>query len=142
MNKAMNSKAVNSVKPRRRKARRKNARFVLAGGSVLAAGLLFVDLRDVLKPDAPKSVCQQVIQSRSVLSRDELTKLLNVPERSNKSTVRAIVSEPYCTLGSIEVRAGATADREAYPLAFDPQTWLVVLYEGEEYAGYDFVFQP
>ncbi|NJP12002.1 MAG: hypothetical protein HC866_23115 [Leptolyngbyaceae cyanobacterium RU_5_1] len=29
----------------------------------------------------------------------------------------------------------------AYPLAFDPQTWFIVLYEGDEYAGYSFSFR-
>ncbi|MBD2089085.1 hypothetical protein H6F67_04355 [Microcoleus sp. FACHB-1515] len=124
---------------KRRKPRRKGAIF-LAGSSMLAAGLLFVDLHGV-KPNAPKSVCQQVIQARSVLSRDELAKLLNVRERSSKSAVQAIVSEPYCKLAPIEIRAGVRADREAYPLAFDPNTWLVVLYEGDEYAGYDFAIR-
>lgn len=125
---------------KRRKPKRKRAGVFLAGGSILAAGLLFVDLHGV-KPDAPQSVCQQVIQAQSVLSRDELAKLLNVRERSSKSAVRSIVSEPYCKLAPIEIRAGVQADREAYPLAFDPNTWLVVLYEGDEYAGYDFAIR-
>ncbi|NJL20574.1 MAG: hypothetical protein HC895_06775 [Leptolyngbyaceae cyanobacterium SM1_3_5] len=107
---------------------------------MLAAGLLFVDLRGV-EPTVSKSPCQQVIQARSVLSRAQLAKLLNVRERSAKSTVQAIVNEPYCKLAPIEIRAGVTADREAYPLAFDPNTWLVVLYEGDEYAGYDFAIR-
>jgi len=114
---------------------------MLTAGSVLAAGLLLVDLQHVLSPKTPKTICQEVIQSQSVLSRTELAQLINVPERSNKSAVRAIVSEPYCRLASIQVREGVTANREAYPLAFDPKTWLVVLYEGDEYAGYDFTFQ-
>lgn len=125
-------------RPRKKQAR---ARYALAGGSMLAAGLLLTDLRQVLQPPVDKSVCQQVIQSKSVLSRDELTRLMNVPERSDKAIVRSIVSEPYCKLAPLEVRANVPADREAYPLAFDPKTWIVVLYEGNEYAGYDFVFQ-
>lgn len=125
---------------KRRKPKRKRAGFFLASGSVLAAGLLFVDLRGV-EPTASKSPCEQVVQARSVLSRDELAKLLNVRERSSKSAVRSIVSEPYCKLAPIEIRAGVQADREAYPLAFDPKTWLVVLYEGDEYAGYDFAIE-
>jgi hypothetical protein len=127
------------MKSKQRNQRR--AKVVLAGGSVLAAGIVLTDLQKVLQPSAPGNVCQEIVQSQSVLSRDELSRLLNVPERSNQSTIRAIVSEPYCKLPPIEVRAGATAEREVYPLAFDPNTWLVVLYEGNEYAGYDFVFQ-
>jgi len=116
-------------------------RYVVTAGSVLAAGLLLVDLHHVLLPKPSKNLCQEVIQSQSVLSRTKLAQLIDVPERSNKSAVRAIVSEPYCRLASVQVREGVTAEREAYPLAFDPKTWVVVLYEGDEYAGYDFTFQ-
>jgi hypothetical protein len=55
--------------------------------------------------------------------------------------LRQVVEKPYCKLQNIQVRKDATAQREAYPLAFDPETWLVVLYEGEEYAGYSFSFR-
>ncbi|NJO52730.1 MAG: hypothetical protein HC840_28770 [Leptolyngbyaceae cyanobacterium RM2_2_4] len=113
----------------------------LAGGSMLAIVGVLVDLRNVFQPPTAQDVCQEIVQSQSVLSRDELARLLNVPERDSKTAVREIVSEPYCTLPDVEIREGVTAEREAYPLAFDPQTWFVVLYEGEEYAGYSFVFQ-
>ena len=42
-------------------------------------------------------------------------------------------------------KAAAVADvveREAYPLAFDPEAWVVVSYVEEKYVGYDFVFNP
>ncbi|MEO1394267.1 MAG: hypothetical protein AAFV90_15275 [Cyanobacteria bacterium J06634_5] len=42
-------------------------------------------------------------------------------------------------------KAAAVADvveREAYPLAFDPEAWVVVSYVEEKYVGYDFVFKP
>jgi hypothetical protein len=108
---------------------------------MVAAGLLLTDLRHVLQPKSAATVCQEIVQAQSVLSRDELSRLLNVPERSDKAAIRAIVSEPYCKLAPIEIRADVPAEREAYPLAFDPKTWLIVLYEGNEYAGYDFVIQ-
>jgi hypothetical protein len=50
------------------------------------------------------------------------------------------VSEPYCKLPTLNVRAGVEAEREAYPLEFDPATTLVILYENDEYAGYRFSF--
>lgn len=125
----------------KRKSNPPQVKYLLAGGSMLALVGVMTDLRTVFKPATPSNVCQQVVQSQSVLSRDELARLLNVPERDNKETIRAIVSEPYCILPQVEIRAGVPAEREAYPLAFDPQTWFVVLYEGDEYAGYSFVFQ-
>ncbi|MEL6814895.1 MAG: hypothetical protein AAFP03_08780 [Cyanobacteria bacterium J06598_3] len=44
--------------------------------------------------------------------------------------------------GNASASAPAVIEREAYPLAFDPQAWVVVRYAGGEYAGYDFVFKP
>lgn len=119
-----------------------NAKYMLAGGSVIAAlGLLMEPHLGVSPPAPPKDVCQEIVQPKASLSRKELSKLLTISERSPQATVRQVVQEPYCKLPPVSVRANATARREAYPLEFDPQTWLVVLYEGEEYAGYAFSFR-
>ncbi|MEM1255452.1 MAG: hypothetical protein AAGI69_23695 [Cyanobacteria bacterium P01_H01_bin.21] len=88
-----------------------------------------------------KESCQTIVQSSAVLSREQLTKILAVPERSSQQSVKDIVAEPYCQLSDIELRDGVTAKREAYPLAFSPTTWLVMLYESDEYAGFAFSFQ-
>jgi hypothetical protein len=85
--------------------------------------------------------CQDGIQARSRLSREQLLKLLTVSEGSKKQRIREIVKDPYCKLSDLQVRVGAIAQREAYPLEFDPQTWFVVLYEGDQYAGYRFSFR-
>lgn len=117
--------------------------FSAAGWGIAAMGLLF-NADTYLKADAAsaqKDNCQKVVQSSAVLSREQLGKILTVPERSNQQTVRDIVAEPYCQLPSLEIRDGITANREAYPLAFSPSTWLVMLYEGDEYAGFSFSFQ-
>jgi hypothetical protein len=110
---------------------------------MLALVGMLVDLRNMLQPPQLNSnaMCEEVVQSQSVLSRHELASLLKIPERDSKETVREIVNEPYCRLPSVEIRANVTAEREAYPLEFDPQTWFVILYEGDEYAGYSFVFR-
>lgn len=120
-----------------------NFRYLVAGSSLLAGLVLMGDVSTVFQGRSPDAaVCQEVVQQDAVLSRDSLSQLLTVPERESKATVREIVSEPYCLMPELEVRADVTAQREVYPLAFDPNTWLVLLYEGEEYAGYDFSFQP
>ncbi|MGD1862123.1 MAG: hypothetical protein ACFB0E_19415 [Leptolyngbyaceae cyanobacterium] len=117
---------------------------VVAGGSVLALTTLtagpkpFAD--QAATSTSEKAVCQEVVQDKSVLSRSELSELLAVAERAPKADVRAVIAEPYCTLSNVEVREGVTARREAYPLEFNPETWFIVLYEGEEYAGFDFSF--
>lgn len=127
-------------KKMKRKPQQPKVKYLLASGSMLALVGVLADVRSLFQPAAPSNVCQQVVQAQSVLSRDELAQLLKIPERDSKEAVRAIVSEPYCLLPNVQIRAGAPAEREAYPLAFDPQTWFVVLYEGNEYAGYSFVF--
>lgn len=86
------------------------------------------------------SLCQNIVQPNGALSRAQLAQVLTIPERSPRSDVREQLAQPYCQLNEIEMRAGVTAQREAYPLAFDPQTWLILLFEEDEYAGYAFQF--
>jgi hypothetical protein len=121
----------------------KGVNYLLASGSMLALVGMLIDMRQVIKfpSQKPSTVCEAIVQPQAVLSRSQLSQLLSVPERNSKEAVRAIVAEPYCSLPAVELRAGVSAEREAYPLEFDPKTWFVVLYENNEYAGYDFVFQ-
>ncbi len=126
----------------RRHTRGSGVKYMLAGGSVVAALGLLVEPHGLLPKSAPaKDVCQEVIEAKAVLSREQLSQLLTVPERSNREQMRQVIPAPYCQLPDIQVRSNIPAQREAYPLAFDPQTWLVVLYEGNEYAGYSFSFR-
>ena len=136
-------KAFNFIPPQRLKPWWRSRYFLATGWGVAAIGLL-LNASTYFKVDAAstdKDNCQKIVQSSAVLSRKQLGKILTVPERSNQNTVRNIVAEPYCQLPSLEIRDGITATREAYPLAFDPSTWLVMLYEGDEYAGFSFSFQ-
>ncbi|GAB4149056.1 MAG: hypothetical protein Fur0046_27650 [Cyanobacteria bacterium J069] len=126
---------------RRRPERKNPASYLVMGGSLLMLAMLMTDLGGARRPKPVNNKCLEVVQSQSVLHRDKLSQLLSIPERSSRDQVKAVISEPYCRLPQVEIRAGVPADREAYPLAFDPQTWFVVLYEGNEYAGYDFVFK-
>ncbi|NEQ53088.1 MAG: hypothetical protein F6K11_23605 [Leptolyngbya sp. SIO3F4] len=116
--------------------------LVFAGWGLAALGLLsFMGNRFQASASDRTSNCQQIVQPNLVLSRQQLAELLTVPERSEQANVKAIVAEPYCQLADLELRDGISTQREAYPLAFDPKTWLVVLYEGNEYAGYAFSLQ-
>lgn len=117
-------------------------KYMLAGGSVIVAVGLLANPQGLLpKAASTKEVCQEVVQEKAVLSREQLAQMLSVPERANKQAIRDVMKSPYCRLATIQPRAGITAEREAYPLAFDPKTWLIVLYEGNEYAGYSFSFR-
>lgn len=117
---------------------------LLAGGIMFALIGLLMDVRGEISPQRggnPHDACSGMVNSQVVLSREQLAQLLTVPEREAKTRVRDILREPYCQLPALQVRAGVTAERDVYPLSFDPQTRLVILYEGDEYAGYRFSFQ-
>jgi hypothetical protein len=115
-------------------------KHLVAGGSVLLAAGLLVDFHllpsSLLGKKNSGEACQQVLQSQTKLSREQLARLLTVPEGDRKQKVREILKDPYCKLADLQIRVGAIAQREAYPLEFDPQTWLIILYEGDQYAGY------
>jgi hypothetical protein len=117
---------------------------LLAGGLMFALVGLVIDVRGVSPQNQSSkhyAECQADIQPDVVLSREQLAQVLTIPERDSREKVQDVLETPYCQLPSIEIRAGVAAERVAYPLAFDPQTWLVILYEGDEYAGYQFSFQ-
>jgi hypothetical protein len=122
------------------------AKPFIAGGLVLAIGLMAIDgqgIRRWLSSARPQTApgCEKIVQSNAQLSREQLAKLLVVPERDPKENVRKIVAEPYCSLPQLQVRSGVVSEREAYPMAWDPTVQLVILYENDEYAGYRFRFQ-
>lgn len=112
--------------------------IVAGGAALLAVGVLmdFHALPSWGTKNNTGEACEKVLQSEAKLSRVQLARLLTVPEGDRKQKVREILKTPYCQLSSLEIRVGATAQREAYPMDFDPHTWLVVMYEGEQYAGY------
>ncbi len=85
--------------------------------------------------------CQGAVSEGVVISRQQLAEFLTISERDPRTRVEEMLKAPYCQLPNLEVRAGATAERFVYPLAFEPQTWLIVLYEGDEYAGFRFLIQ-
>jgi len=112
---------------------------------LIAAGLLFtliglmIDVQ-TRQPDTDEiqafAGCDGPMQTNILLSEEQLAKLLTIPERASKANVRELLAEPFCILPHIEIRSGVSAEREVYPLAFAPKTWLVLLFEGDEYAGY------
>lgn len=120
-----------------------NPKPLMAAVAMMIALAVLADLpgKSSLGSKSSGEVCQGTVQPDIALNRQQLAQLLAVPEGDRKEKVRAILKEPYCKLPSLEVRVGATSEREAYPLEFDPQIWLVVLYEGNQYAGYRFDFR-
>lgn len=113
--------------------------FLLGGALAVIAGLT-VDTQKMLALNQTRRPenCVGQVNPNATVSRDQLAMFLTVSERDTRTKVQDILQMPYCELASLEVRAGVPAERSVYRMAFDPQTWLVVLYEGEEYAGYQF----
>lgn len=79
--------------------------------------------------------CAEIITPNALLSRDRILKLMSLAEGTSKIKVQAVLKSPYCKLQPMTIRAGATAEREVYPLEFDPNIWAIVLYEDDTYAG-------
>lgn len=114
---------------------------LLIGSALIAAIGLTLTQPEVAPPSRgpdPSLFCQEIVQPKATVSREQLAKLLTVPERGDRSQVQNIVKQPYCRMPSLSIRAGTMTERDAYPLASDPQTWIVILYEGKTYVGYGF----
>ncbi len=116
---------------------------LMAGGSALLALSLLVDFKalplSLLSSKKPtEDACQTIVRAETKISHEQLAKVMVLAVSSKKQQVRDILKEPYCKLADLQIRAGATAQREAYPVDFDPQARLIVLYEGDEYGGFRF----
>jgi len=86
-------------------------------------------------------VCIKQVDRQSLVSRDELEAILELDDKSPKAKVHEIVDQPHCVLETRFDENGVQVEREAYPLEFDPQTWFVLQYHGEEFVGFDFSFR-
>ncbi len=109
---------------------------LLISSALLAVAGLTLTQQDIAPPTTgpdPSQFCQEMVQPKAVMSRDQLAQLLAVPERGDRTKVQSIVKQPYCRMANLSIRAGTVTERVAYPLDFDPQTWLVILYEGKSY---------
>ncbi|MEM7770228.1 MAG: hypothetical protein AAGA75_06825 [Cyanobacteria bacterium P01_E01_bin.6] len=112
---------------------------LLAGGLIVTLIGLMIDVQtrntktSVVRPFAE---CEGDIQTNVALTEEQLAHVLTIPERDSREKIRTILSTPYCTLPKFEVRSGVESEREVYSLAFAQQSWLILLFEGDEYAGY------
>lgn len=142
-----------------------------AGGSVATLALLAGVPAQVISQSVVQSSCREVVKSGAEISRGQLSQLLTIPEGASQAMVREAIGVPYCLLPAIadgsaektdvkaaednsEQGSGRVVVREAYPLAFDSEAWVVVNYGASnelddglvdslgEYVGYDFVFRP
>ena len=113
-------------------------RLFLLGGAIAVMAGLSTDIHKTIaaqRTTRPEN-CAGAVNAQATISRDQLATFLTISERRPKAEVQDVLQTPYCQLSGLEVRAGVSAERAVYQLAFDPQTWLVVLFEGNEYAGY------
>lgn len=115
-------------------------KVLLIGASVAVAVLLvrpkFIFADSVANSNDREKVCYETVDPHKLISKHELAAMLTIPEREPKDSVTQILGAPHCFLKPLELRKDALAVREAYPLEFDRNRWLIILSEGEEYAGY------
>jgi hypothetical protein len=118
-----------------------------AGSSVATLAVLAIVPGKGVSQSIANSTCQQVVKSGAEISRSQLSSLLSIPEGASEEAVRQAINEPYCLLPVPDAKHQQKAEphkvttREAYPLAFDPQAWVVVNYNSGTYVDYDFVFK-
>ncbi|MEM6449170.1 MAG: hypothetical protein AAF703_02540 [Cyanobacteria bacterium P01_D01_bin.105] len=134
--------------------------FIVTGSIATLALLAVVPSRGASQ-SKNYSYCQAVVQSGAEISRGGLSRLVSIPSGATRESVRELIDVPYCLLpvppagskqNSISTDIPGSAKdnraddpivtREAYPLAFDPEAWVVVSYAESGYAGYDFIFKP
>jgi hypothetical protein len=137
----MSLRSVNlrSVNLRSWRPPRFTARQLLLGGIALLTLGLLTDLQGLPSLGSRnRDACEQVLQPQAVLSREKLAQLLALSEGVPQAKVLAILPNPYCKLPGEKGLGDRLIDRQAYRLAFDPQTWVVVRYDADRYIGYEF----
>jgi hypothetical protein len=117
--------------------------LVVTGGTMLVLGTLLIQpgARLGAGPGADSPQCITQARGAATLSRDQLKALIAIEPQTPRATLRQLLGEPHCGLGVGQGAADGPVDRDAYPLEFDPATWLVVEYDGDRYVGYDFSFR-
>jgi hypothetical protein len=79
--------------------------------------------------------CQVFISPNASITRDQLAAFLQLPENARKQDVQQALGMPRCKLAK-----RGEIDRHAYPLRFDPETWIIVEYSGAWMDTYTFTF--
>ena len=83
------------------------------------------------------TTCQEVLNKDQRLSRDQLSQFLTIAKGTTQATIHGTIAPPHCRLS----KSHQAKQHEAYPMAFDPDTWFVVNYDQGNYTDYSFVFQ-
>lgn len=117
--------------------------IVITISSFLLAGLALGNppWKIAIRSNPEPLQCTTATQAGNDLSRDQLAELSQVEEQSTRANVQNVLGNPYCQVSMADPQTTENATGEAYRLAFDPQTWLVVLYRDEAYVGYEFKFR-
>jgi hypothetical protein len=76
--------------------------------------------------------CAATGNTTARISRADLAWLIEVPVGSDRASMMRRLGTPYCFLHN-----GNDLIKVTYPGAWEPSTWIVVIYQGDRYAGYD-----
>lgn len=75
--------------------------------------------------------CSIMLDVNARMSRAELSRLIAIPAGTDRATVEQAIGGAYCRFGAWT----------AYPLEFDPDVWIIVLYDGNVYLTFDYSFE-
>ncbi len=85
--------------------------------------------------------CTGVINRGIRLTRAQLARLNALQPPVSSQTIREIVGDrAYCRFPDVAALGGGTIQRFAFPMEWDPENWVLLLFQGENYIGLDFSF--
>lgn len=82
-----------------------------------------------------RSLCIGTVNPTVRISRATLAWLITVPVGSAQREVMGQLGAPYCLFSDVDGFI-----RVAYPCEWDPSTWILIVFQKQQYAGYDFNF--
>lgn len=89
--------------------------------------------------DSAKDGCIHSPNSQVRITRAQIEQLLQIqPPAADTAIVGIVGNVAYCQLSNVPHISGIPLRRYAYPCAFDPETWLILEFQGSEYIGFDF----
>jgi hypothetical protein len=97
------------------------------------AGYFTLDISPISSSKQP--LCVGTVNPTVRISRATLAWLIAVPTGSDQHEVMQQLGAPYCQLPS-----SGELTQVAYPCEWDPSTWIVVVLQSRQYAGYTFRF--
>jgi hypothetical protein len=80
-----------------------------------------------------QGLCMAMVNPHARISRANFSWLLKISQGSDRhAVIEPRLGSPYCYLATRRIQEAV-----AYPAAWDPSVWILVIYQGDRYQGYD-----